>query len=58
MLDFGASTNVMSLKIMKQLGLKVTRPYHKICVMDKREVEVLGVRKNLDFRLKMHIDDP
>jgi hypothetical protein len=27
MLDYGASTNVMSLKVMNELGLETTRPY-------------------------------
>jgi hypothetical protein len=30
MLDSRASTNVMSLKVMNQLGLKTTRPYRNV----------------------------
>jgi hypothetical protein len=41
---------------MQQLVLKVTRPYQNICVMDRREVEVLGVINNLVVRLNMYMD--
>jgi hypothetical protein len=34
MLDFGVSANVMSLKVMNQLGLKITRPYRNVCGID------------------------
>jgi hypothetical protein len=56
LLDFGASTNVMPLKTMQQLVLKVTRPYQNICSMDRREVEVLGVINNLVVRLNIYLD--
>ena len=56
MLHSRASTNVMPLKTMQQLVLKVTRPYQNICAMDRREVEVLGVIKNLVVRLHIYRD--
>ena len=31
MLDFGSSSNIMTRKVMKQLNLKTTRPYHNMC---------------------------
>jgi sialic acid synthase SpsE len=36
MLDYRASTNVISLQFMKQLGLKTTTPYCKNCVVDPK----------------------
>jgi hypothetical protein len=56
LLDSGASTNVMPLKTMQQLLLKVKRPYQNICSMDRREVEVLDVIKNLVVRLNIYLD--
>jgi hypothetical protein len=47
MLDTGASTNVMPLGVMQQLGLETTRPYRNFYAMDAREVKVYGVIKNL-----------
>jgi hypothetical protein len=31
MLDSGAGENIMSLKVMRQLGLETTRPYINVC---------------------------
>ena len=36
MLDSGSSANIMTRKVMEQLNLKITRPYHNICSMDSR----------------------
>jgi hypothetical protein len=47
MLDSGASTNVMSLKVMNQLGLQITWPYRNVCTMDSREIKVHGLIKDL-----------
>ena len=47
MLDSGGSSNVMTRKVMEQLNLRVTRPYHNVCAMDAREVEVVGIILNL-----------
>ena len=40
MLDFGASSNVMTNKVMEQLNLRISRPYHNICAMDSKTIEV------------------
>jgi hypothetical protein len=43
MLDSKASTNVMSLKVMKKLGLKTTQPYINVCGIDSKRVNVYGI---------------
>jgi hypothetical protein len=45
MLDFGDSTNVMSLKVMNQLGLRITWPYRNVGGIDSivMDVVVIGV---------------
>jgi hypothetical protein len=40
MLDSGASTNVTSLKVMKQIGLETTHPYGNVCDIDSKKVKV------------------
>jgi hypothetical protein len=47
MLDSRASANVMSLKVMNQLGLKITRPYRNVCGIDSKAIKVCGVIKYL-----------
>ena len=49
MLDFGALINVMSLKVMKQLGLKTTRPYGNFCGVDSRKVNFYGLIEVMKF---------
>jgi hypothetical protein len=51
MLDSRASANVISLKVMKQLGLKTTRPYGNVCGIDSRRVKVLGVYEDVEVFL-------
>jgi hypothetical protein len=51
MLDYGASTNVMSLKFMKQLGLWITHPYGNFCGIDSRKVKVYGLE---DVEVYLH----
>jgi hypothetical protein len=51
MLDSGASTNVMSLKVMKQLGLKTTRPYGNVFGIDSKKVKVYGLIEYAEFYL-------
>jgi hypothetical protein len=51
MLDSCASTNIMTLEVMNQLGLQITRPYRNVKAMDAREVECLGIIKDLQFCL-------
>jgi hypothetical protein len=47
MLDLGASTNVMYVNVMNQLGHKTTRPYRNIGAMDSKEVKFFGLIKDL-----------
>ena len=47
MLDSGASSNVITRKVMEQLNLRITRPYHNVCAMDAKEVDVVGIILNL-----------
>ena len=56
MLDSGASSNVMTRKLMEQLNLRITRPYHNVCAMDAREVEVVGIILNLQVKLAKYLD--
>ena len=54
MLDFEASTNVISLKVMNKLGLRTTRPYRNMCDMDSREIKVYGLIKDHKVNLAMY----
>jgi hypothetical protein len=47
MLDSGASSNAMTKKVMEQLNLRISRPYHNICAMDSKTIEVHGLIKGL-----------
>jgi hypothetical protein len=52
MLDSGASSNVMTKKVMEQLNLRISRPYHNICALDSQTIEVFGLIKGLQVYLK------
>jgi len=52
MLDSGASTNVMTLEVMNELGLTISRPYRNVQGIDSREKQVCGVIKGLKVRLQ------
>lgn len=58
MLDSGASTNVMSLKVMKLLSLipVESRPYRNVYAMDSREIKVCGLIKDLQVKLAAYRD--
>jgi hypothetical protein len=58
MLYYGASTNVMSLKVMKQLGLWKTFPYGNVCVIDSIKVKVYDLIEDVEVYLQdfPHID--
>lgn len=56
MLDSGASTNVMTRKVMEQLNLSISRPYYNICSMDSKKIEVLGMVKDLQIFLAAYLD--
>jgi hypothetical protein len=47
-LDSGASTKVISLKVMKIIGLKTTQLYGNVCGIDSRKFKVLGVCEDVD----------
>jgi hypothetical protein len=51
MLDYGASSNVMSLKVMEQLGLKTTQPYGNVCGIDSKMVKVYGLCEDVEVFL-------
>jgi hypothetical protein len=51
MLDSEASTNVMSLMVMKQIGLKTTRPYGSVCGIDSKKVKVYGLIEDVEVYL-------
>jgi hypothetical protein len=51
MLDSGDSANVMSLKVMNQLGLNITRPYRNVCGIDSKSIKFCGVIKDLKVHL-------
>jgi hypothetical protein len=51
MLDSRASKNVISLKVMKQLGLKTTRPYGNVCGIDSKNVKFLRVCEDVEVFL-------
>jgi len=51
MLYFRASTNVMSLKVMKELGLKTTRPYGNFYGIDSKKVKVYGLIEDVKVYL-------
>jgi hypothetical protein len=62
MLDTGASANMMSLKVMRQVGLKVTRPYINVCGFESKSIPTHEVVENVEVFLKeyakkmVHID--
>lgn len=51
MLDSGASANVMSLSVMRQLELEVHRSYRNICGLDSKSMEVHGLIKDVVVHL-------
>ncbi len=56
LIDSGASSNVMTKKVMEQLNLRVSRPYHNICSMDSKRIEVCGIIKDLQVFLAAYTD--
>lgn len=54
--DSGASSCVMTKKVLNQLNLRVSRPYHNICAMDSKIIEVCGLIKDLQVHLEVHHD--
>jgi hypothetical protein len=62
MLDISAGANMMSLKVMQQMGLKVTRPYKNVCGFKSKAIPTHRVVENVEVHLKeypektVHID--
>lgn len=54
MLDSSTSTNVMTLKVMNELGLKISRPYKNVQAVDFQEVQVCKVIKDLEVCLQKY----
>ena len=52
MLDLGVGANMMSLKVMQQLGLKVTWPYRNVCGFESKAIPTHGVVENVEVFLK------
>jgi hypothetical protein len=52
MLDTGVGANMMSLKVMQQMGLKVTRPYRNVCGFESKAIPTHGVIENIEVQLK------
>jgi hypothetical protein len=52
MLDTGVGANMMSLKFMQQMGLKVTRPYRNVCGFESKAIPTHGVIENVKVQLK------
>ena len=51
MMDSGASTNIMSLKLMEQLGLRMTQPYGNVCIVDSKRAKAYGLFDNVEVFL-------
>lgn len=56
MLDLGASTTVITKRVMEQLNLRIPRPYHNIYAMDSKRIEVHGLIKDLQVHLSAYPD--
>jgi hypothetical protein len=41
----------MTLKVMRQLGLEVTRPYGNVCGIDSKAISTYGLIENLEVHL-------
>ena len=41
----------MTKKVMEQLNLTISRPYHNICALDSQTIEVFGLIKGLQVYL-------
>ena len=56
MVDSGASSNIMTKKVMEKMGLRITRPYQNVCAMDSREIDVVGIILNFPVKLAAYPD--
>jgi hypothetical protein len=58
MLESESYVNVMSLKVMNQLGLEVTWPYANICRFELKGTKVYGLVEGLEVHLVKYLDFP
>jgi hypothetical protein len=49
MLNSGAGASIMSLKVMRQLGLETIMPYRNVCGIESRAIPTHGVIENIKF---------
>jgi hypothetical protein len=56
MIDSGESSNVITKKVMEQLNLRISRPYHNICALDSQTIEVQGLIKGFQVHLAVFPD--
>jgi hypothetical protein len=56
MLDSGAGANMMSLKVMEKLGLKVTQPYRNVCGFESRAIPTHRVVENVEVCLGRYLE--
>jgi len=52
MLESGVGAHIMSLKVMRQLGLETTIPYRNVCGIESRSIPTHGIVENV----KVHLD--
>jgi hypothetical protein len=58
MLDSESSVNMMSLKVMNQLGLEVTGPYANVCRFESKGIKVYDLMEGLEVHLADYPDFP
>ena len=56
MLDSGLGSNIMTKKVMQQIGLRTTHPYQNVCAMDSRPIKVEGMIERQHVRLAKYPD--
>jgi hypothetical protein len=56
MLDSGVGANMMSLRVMQQLGLKFTQPYINMCGFESSSIPTHGVIQNVEVFLKEYLE--
>jgi hypothetical protein len=58
MLEFESFVNMMSLKVMNQLGLEVTGPCANICIFESKGINVYDLMEGLEVHLVEYPDFP
>jgi hypothetical protein len=56
MLDSGASEKMMSLKVMRQLGLETMRPRRNACGIESRPISKNDVIENVKVKLTRYLE--